>query len=291
MIQDFIVKYFVEPQWLGRGYNLYNTLAYGVILIAALLLIAKLFARLNLKIDKKFYLATLPFILIGPTVRALTDAGLYNKFFIGGNTIKFSPMVSPGVYFMVFAPTLIFLLASIWIEAKWKIPYYKPLFGFGILTFAAFHANFYASVTIWRAIQSVRPAVNLSFQPVPLAMVLFFSGISIAIYAFVLKQLNLSFLLQKIPFLLVASHLYDASTTFVGMQFFGYIEKHVVPTFLIGIFGPAVMFLLKILVVPAVIWCLKDDKNILERDLIYYAIFVLGFAPATRNLLLMILGV
>jgi len=92
------------------------------------------------------------------------------------------------------------------------------------------------------------------------------------------------------------AHFYDATTTFVGIQFMGYWEQHVLPRFLINLTGTAaVMYLLKFVTLMVALYLMKElqetesDKELM--DFIKMVIFILGFAPGTRNLLRMLMGV
>ena len=89
----------------------------------------------------------------------------------------------------------------------------------------------------------------------------------------------------------------DASSTFFGVDFLGYYEKHVVPSFLIDLTGTAsIMFPLKLIIFIPVIYILDtqfddDDESRRLRELVKLTIIVLGLAPATRNTVRMVLGI
>jgi uncharacterized membrane protein len=98
--------------------------------------------------------------------------------------------------------------------------------------------------------------------------------------------------------ILFFAHFLDASATFVGVDLYGYWEKHVLPRMLIGLFNSAaIMFLLKFLVVLAVIYVLdlayKDDLKDYPalRGLIKLCILILGIAPGVRDMLRLAMGV
>jgi len=84
------------------------------------------------------------------------------------------------------------------------------------------------------------------------------------------------------------------------MDWLGYYEKHVVPTFFIDIAGnftdhPAlVMYPLKLLVFIPVFYMLDsqfDDKDKKFIPLMKLVIIVLGLSPAVRNTLRILMGV
>jgi len=104
---------------------------------------------------------------------------------------------------------------------------------------------------------------------------------------------SLSFLDVRFNLMIVYAHMLDASSTYLGVDWFGYYEKHVVPTFLIDLAGTAVvMYPLKLIVLlPALFMIDKaiDDRSL--RNLTKLALITLGLAPAVRNTLRLALGV
>ena len=103
---------------------------------------------------------------------------------------------------------------------------------------------------------------------------------------------RLTFLRGRENLLVIWFHLIDATVTFIGVDFYGYAEQHVLPRGLIDIFGTAsVMYLLKLVVLPIVLYLL--DKYVEEEEMNVFMkmiIMVLGLAPATRNFLRIIIG-
>ncbi|RLF84739.1 hypothetical protein DRN34_05250, partial [Thermococci archaeon] len=92
------------------------------------------------------------------------------------------------------------------------------------------------------------------------------------------------------------AHFYDATTTFVGVDFLGYWEQHVLPRYLMNLTGTAaVMYLLKFSVLMIALYLMEElqesesEKELM--DFIKMVMFILGFAPGTRNLLRMLMGV
>jgi len=106
---------FILP--LCKYYTLENTIVYGIILILAVLGTYKLLRNLKIKIDKNFFLAMIPFIIYGGWTRALRDYALYEGWW----------WCSPPIYFMIFAIALVSLLAALFIQKRFKFPYYKTM--------------------------------------------------------------------------------------------------------------------------------------------------------------------
>ena len=67
-VEEFIYKYFVETQVVSGGYNIVNTLTYGIVLIAILVPLYKLLKKLKIELDEKFYLGMMPFLILGANV-------------------------------------------------------------------------------------------------------------------------------------------------------------------------------------------------------------------------------
>lgn len=287
MLQDFLLKYFVNPIAADSGYNMVNTMAFGIILVLLLVPLSRLLERLKIELDLKFYMAMVPLLLLGSSARVLVDLGFYQRMIVHLTPVLFFDLlISPGIYFLVFAPAIAAILLAYLFREKWSVPEYKTIAAASTAFFLLTHAFLYSSS---------QPAA-FGFNIFSTALIIVFAALFCGLFYLAAQYFPnyfqhdfFTFFRQKIPFLLVATHLYDASTTFVGMQFYGFWEKHVIPSLVIGIFGPFSMFFLKLLVVPAVVYLLRDLENKAERNLIYFAIFVLGFAPGTRNLLLALL--
>jgi len=101
-----------------------------------------------------------------------------------------------------------------------------------------------------------------------------------------------------INLLIAFAHYLDASATYRAINYFGYREKHVLPTYLIDLTGTAlVMFPLKAVVIVLAIYILdillaEDFRK--QPDmffLIKFAIIVLGLAPAVRDVARLAMGV
>ena len=95
--------------------------------------------------------------------------------------------------------------------------------------------------------------------------------------------------------LLYLGHFIDGSATYLGIDQYGYIEKHVLPDFFIEHFGTAfVMLPLKFLVVSGVIYALESEKSKEEEPamvaLLLMFLLALGLGPGTRDVLRIMFG-
>ena len=269
-MSDFFQQYFIDPILQGNGYNIYNTLAYAAVLIVAVLATYKLLKKIGIKIDNKFIIGVLPYIIFGGLLRALEDASSYGIWF-----------KTPLIYIVIFVIALAGLLVSSVIEKKKKISYHKTWFVIGSvmvlagLTQVAARSTFAlaAIVTLsvfWAVLLIFAKKLSERLQWTPASRLLSWENTAI-----------------------LWAHMFDATATFTAIQYFPYFEQHVLPGFLIDIFGPAIMFVLKFAVVGAVLYVLdkemKQEKE--KRKFIKLIILILGLAPGLRDAFRLIMGV
>lgn len=271
-IINFIINEFTRVE-----YTWFNTIMFGIILVIALFFVIKLMKKWNIEIDRNFVFALLLFILFGSTTRALVDAGIYPN---RPDALAFFFIV-PGIYFTIFMITIASLFIGITI---FKEKYYKFMLAIGTVLFGL------NLVLIGAFLHSSTTNANLGvFIALLILLICLF-----VIYLFMkLNLLNFKiskFLKHEKNYVIIAAHFFDASTTFVGITFFNYFEKHVLPSMAIEIFSPAIMFVLKLIIIPTLYLIDKiDDKT--TRRMTKIVIFILGVAPAIRNFTRILLGV
>jgi uncharacterized membrane protein len=264
-------RYFWTP-----GYNVVNTLTYGIILAGCVYLIIAVLRKREFRIDKSFLTATLPFIFFGSTARELVDRGF-------GVYPGYAPypgnfwLVAPGIYLSMFLLTSFVLAVTVFF---FRERYFLPMASFGVLL---------SSYNLYLIAAHI---TTLKWFFVSLLSFL----LSAAASYLILGGLGRSLLSGRdsfnANFLLLSAHLLDASATFVGVDFMGYSEKHVLPNVLIEKVGSAaVMFPLKFIVVVAAIYVIDREyaKDELSRRFVKFAVLVLGLGPALRDLTLIAL--
>ena len=101
--------------------------------------------------------------------------------------------------------------------------------------------------------------------------------------------------LSTLYLLLYFGHFVDGAATFLGIEEYGYHEKHVLPTGIINLVGTAaVMLPLKFLVVTGVILAIEYEENKEEQkqmiNLLLLFLLTLGLAPGTRDILRIMFG-
>ncbi len=268
-MHQWIYEYYIDPIVSDSGYNPVNTVTWALILGGMLLLIIWLFRRLEISLDEKFVFCTVPYILAGASLRVVEDANLVAA------PAKYL-LITPIIYFLVASATLASLFFFRW-------------------AFEDRHLSGYVAVgLIWAGANLLvlfsKGTVSLM---APLAIFSLGSAAALAIWALA-SRLDLQFLSDRLNLLILYAHMLDASSTYVGVDWFGYTEKHVLPTFLIDLVGTAlVMYPLKLLILIPVLAliddALKDDPSL--KNLTKLALLTLGLAPALRNTVRLTLGI
>jgi len=257
MLEDFINENFVFP--LCKYYTPIGTITYGVILILAVVGTYKLLKHLKIKIDKRFFIGMIPFIIYGGWTRALRDhmLGIYQS----------NLFCSPPIYFFIYIIALASLLIGLFIQKRSKnYSYEKTMLIIGLLLLIY-------NITL----TTIR---NITGFSIILMLVSFWCLVFFGINHFKPK------LLSRENAGIIVSHLFDASSTFTAVTFFGYYEQHVLPSFLIDLFGAWIMFPLKISVVWIVLHVIDQSKeDIFFKRFLKIIILILGLALGIRDFL------
>jgi len=272
-ISAFIQQYYIDPITFGTGYNIYNTITYAIIFIVAAFFVYKLLRYIKIRIDTKLIYGIIPYVILGGLLRALEDASVVTGFLFK----------TPAIYVLIFVIALAALLVSIGVQKYSRYQYHKVWFVIGIviLLFGFSYVNMVSSFAL------------LSMVGITAAWVIVF--LVIKKIALKKKYTSISKFLSNENLLLLSVHMFDASTTFTALNFFSYFEQHVLPSFLINILGPAVMFPLKLIVVIAVLYVLDKElhkrEDLEKRGFVKLLILILGLAPGLRNLIRLVMGV
>ncbi len=268
---QYINKYYISGIVNDSSYNPVDTVTYAILLGLSIFGVLRLLEKLKVEIDTKFIIAVTPYVLAGSSLRVLEDSNI------------FTPpwryiFITPIIYFLIFGVTVALLALAVALERKGKIKDYHGFFGYAGVTWAVIN------VAILLAIRDIK-------NPVPAAAILILGVLSTSVVYLVSWKINFTLLTDRLNISILFTHLLDASSTFIGMDWFGYYEKHVVPTFFIGLaenytgHPSLVMYPLKLLVFIPVLYMLDHKFDIVkEKKLIHlmkFAILVLGLSPAT----------
>jgi uncharacterized membrane protein len=266
---DFLQRYYIDPIIHDTSYNPVDTVTWAALLGLSLLALLWLLPRWGVVMDDRLVLYTLPYILAGSSLRVIEDAD-----------IVAAPwrylLITPIIFFLVFFVTAACLLFArrIWGEA--------------------YHARYAALGGLWAA-GNLALLLGLDVVNGWVVPAVFLLGSSlVAAFCLLCRRLEaLGFLRDRFNMMVVYAHMLDASSTYIGVDWFGYYEKHVVPTALIDLSGTAaVMFPLKVLVLlPALYLIDRQVEGSAARSLIRLTLITLGLAPAVRNTLRLALGI
>ena len=258
-ILEYIRQNFI---YLHPGYTILNTVVFGIILGICILLIIKMFKYIK-KDPAELMIPLIPFIFFGSSVRALVDNNIYPLTYI---------LVTPGIYILTGLMVIITLLFAVFIERKTNFDYRYIIFAVG----------------------AVLCIPNILFMsPINLVATLQVVGVwAIVSSIFALLRNKWSLLSNKFNLSVLMAHLFDASSTYIAVDYYGYYEQHVLPSALTTLFGTAlVMFPLKIVVILGALYIIDtyiEDRTI--ANMLKLAIFILGLAPGLRNFLSLIMG-
>jgi len=248
--------------YLHPGYTILNTVVFGIILGISILFIIKLFKYIK-KDPADLIIPLIPFIFFGSSARALVDNNIYPLTYL---------LVTPGIYLLTGFLAIGTLLVAYLIEKKTQINYRYIIFTVG-------------------AVICIPNVVFLG--PINLIAALQVLGVWALISSiFVIIRNKWSLLSSRINLTVLMAHLFDASSTYIAVDFYGYSEQHVLPGALTGLAGSAiVMFPLKIAVILSALYIIDtyvEDRTV--ANMLKLAIFILGLAPGLRNFLSLIMG-
>lgn len=257
---EFLNIFFVLP--LGRSYNPVNSALYAIFLFLGIFSLSRVLPRLGIKVDGRFAIALLPFILLGSCLRVFQDAQIVDSMFL----------VSPLIYILIFVYTFVCLLLSLLVAKKTSINYRFPLFIFGAIPAAFF------------VIQLVLQIVNL--ESILLTFSIGTAACLIALLAFLAIHKLFKFDNFRFDLAVVFSQMLDVSATYVGVTFYGYQEQHFLVRLVTDVFGSALVFY--VLDFWGIVLILLVLERVLRKEQALLGLFkltllVLGLAPALRD--------
>ena len=329
-VADFWADHFVDPIMAdskgeaGAKYNIYNTIAYGFCFFLLFMFVHELLIDWKIDLNDRFVFASVPLLILGGVVRVLEDADMFEPplqyFFI-----------SPLVYGALVIYGLFVITIGVWVT---RIPSPPLLKGLGLVSLAIlgyglwwyFAPGEWLHPSSWALLVLCASALTAEFyRGQPLRDPVLFFGITntlILIWTYLNLAQNemkhpemlwntivlascLTFLvwffswfimpLNRVYCLLYFGHFIDGCATYLGIDEYGYTEKHVLPDFFIENFGTAaVMIPLKFLVVTGIIYALEVEQSKDEEPqmvaLLLMFLLALGLGPGTRDVLRIMFG-
>jgi uncharacterized membrane protein len=278
-MENFIFEYYISPILSHEGYNIVNTITYAIIALVALFAIYQLFKRYHIKVDEGFIYAIIPFILLGSTIRVITDSidnGKFlpitpiHKLILDSHIYDYGFLTSsPGIYIIIALLFFASLLATRMMKREKILPYIGlALWLPNFLLLAPFLGNFAFAGAI----------ILLAAIPGLVCFKLFGN---------------------KIYALMVGAQALDGGATFLILDFsrqmlgLAYFEQHVISNGLCNLFGTcATFYIAKVAISGAAAYLLSNEKDAStdEKYFIALVIIIMGLAPGLRDILRMMAG-
>lgn len=280
-----INNYFISPMLEKTGYNEINTLVYAIIAVSIAYVIYKWFTIKKIKFDRNFILRVVPFILLGSTMRVVTDSIdtgrmlAYDGFF----QPIYEMIISSGIYnygFFTITPGIYILIGLFTIGAIYLSYHFKRE------NYGSYLASF---LFILHLLILIPMFTNIIYG----IMVLLGAGLIVGTYLYFKRKSNF-----EVHWYILLAQTFDGMSTFVTLDIFNrfnekmYAEQHVVANVLSEMFGDSMIpfLIVKILLSIGIIYFLEKEKNNNERYYIALLVIIFGLAPGVRNTLRLICG-
>lgn len=265
MLTEFINSHYVRPIVEGTGYNIVNTLTYGVILLLGVFLVLKIMEKMNITLDRTLFVNLIPFVVLGGVVRALQDTGFFSS--LGIYQYLF---VTPVVYVIVFLLAFISLLTVNTFNINQRYLGYSGLVILGLFLVPV-------------ALNSIRTSAFV--------LILVVTGLSCASAWALLVKFKEKVFSKVTCWSPILAHALDSSATVVAITVVGgYAEQHVLPALIFRFLPVAVFIPLKIALVSAAIYFIDREIEGRWSWMLKFTVLVLGLGPGTRNALTILMG-
>jgi len=290
------------------GYTLVSEVGYVVILLVALSGVVFLLDRLDIGSDRGLFFALLPFVFFGGALRVVedvTDAAASSPIDYPLNTL----IISPVIYFTVFAITLLVVVASVTLARRGVVERYtRPLFGAGVVVLG--------TTLLYLLWSGVAPDGPGTFYPQVIVVILLGSTVSAAGTWWLIERyapaINLG--TGRMGFVVIWGHAVDGVANVVGLDWMvalgagpNLVPKHPVnrgiveitgstlPASVLAVTGDTWPFLVvKLVAATVVVWLFDEqifDENPRYAILLMVAILAVGLGPGTRDMLRATFGV
>jgi len=288
------------------GYTLVSEVGYVVVLLIALSGLVFLLRRLDIGAERDFFFALLPFVFFGGALRVVedvTDAAAGSVIGYPLNTL----IISPIIYFTVFAVTLVSLLVSVALARNQVVERYtRPLFAAGVLVLVVTLA-----FLLWSAIAGPG-TLHLQVLLVILAGSTASAWLTWWLIERFAPEVNAG--TEALGFVVIWGHAVDGVANVVGLDWMvalgagpNLVPKHPVNSAIVDITGAALspsvlavigdtwpFLIVKLVAATGVVWLF--DEQIFEDSpqysiLLMVAILAVGLGPGTRDMLRATIGV
>ncbi len=264
ILQEFFFKPILDSS--VQGYNPVNTIVYGVILLlVSFYVLFPLLKKYKIVFSIKFFLALIPFILIGVTLRSLNSFGLFHKTI---NPLDFGFYTfTPGVWILTAFLTILGLIIARFVSKKIGKEFELML---GVIGFV-----FYTPLLLLYLFNFVN-AFSFIASLVLIGLVSFIAFKIITLFkkSFFKEKLNLTALIGQVM---------DSTATFYAIQFCGFTEQHPVSEMILNT-NPVLFIIVKIILITLIIHFIdKDVSNPEMNAFIKIFLSILGFATGLAS--------
>ncbi|MFB6108658.1 MAG: DUF63 family protein [Haloplanus sp.] len=291
------------------GYTLVSEVGYVLVLLLSLSGLVLLLRRLDVGEDRSLFFALLPFMFFGGALRVVedvTDAGTAGSFLTyPWNTL----IISPVIYFTVFAVTLVALVAAVSLHRRGVTSgYERPLFGAGVAVLTLTLAYLVA--------MAFAPRSSVTFYPQVLVVILGGATVAAGATWWLIKRYapGINAGTGTMGFVVIWGHAIDGVANVVGLDWMvalgagqNLVPKHpvnqaivqvtgaVLPPSVLAVTGDTWPFLLVKLAAATLVVSLFDEQIFEESPrytiLLLVAILAVGLGPGTRDMLRATFGV
>ena len=276
-MENFINEYFIDPIWSHSGYNIVNTLTYAVLAIVAVYAIYRIIQG-KIKVDEGFIRSVLCFVLLGSTLRVVTDS-VYSGVFKPVTSVH-QWVLESGIYdygYLTVSPGIYIVTAVLFFISTFILYKIKRLELLGYVGLVLWIPNFLLLL----------PFMNYWIYAIP-----------VLIMAAIPAYLAFGYLKNRIMTGIVAGHALDGAATFFAIDIFPgltgiyYGEQHVFGRGIAELAGGYYSFyFLKIAIsLVAAYFLMKEKMESDERNFIALVLMIIGFAPGLRDVLRMMVG-
>lgn len=283
MILEFLWKYIVGPiiadaknaetaLYQGitahTGYNIYNTLAWGLIALGIILLIKKEFQKRNIELTTQTAISSIPFVLLGGILRFLEDAAVI--------PFVLRPLaITPIVYILIAAVFIGSIPLAKRMAARSSCSRDELLKNLGYLYLSPFLGlTTYMMVT----------GANLSVLITPVLLALAFTGL----YYALTRRTDYS---SKEYLLVAFSQFFGGSVSMVSLSY-GYEQKQLLTQAFTSVFGRPGILVLKMIIVALAVYIIDGDlENDQLKALALVVLYSIGLGTGLRVLLRLGMGI
>ncbi|MDR9431504.1 MAG: DUF63 family protein [Natronomonas sp.] len=287
------------------GYTTVSTASYAIVLVFMLVGVLLLLRRLNVRLTPQFYVALLPYMLLGGALRVVEDTNVAFLRADAGMLLPYPPValiISPFIYFVMFAFTLAALVFVFLLSRRGVLDEYEP-------SLAAIGAVSLSATIGWLLYIS---ATSEIVDFVPAVTIITLCGATLIAAVFWWASNRYAPVINEgtgyIGALIVWGHSVDGIANVLSLDWTDalgvgvtYSSKHVVneatvriteslqPAWLSEAIGTAWPFLLiKVAAAIFVVWVFNDeifDDSPRYAYLLLIAILAVGLGPGTRDMI------